>query len=334
MEHLTFGRSGLRMPKVILGTMTFGEQGGVGAPIEECRAILDAYLEAGGTAVDTASNYRGGMSEDFLGQLLTGRRDQVVLASKYTVTRDPTNPNAGGNSRLNLRASLEQSLARLRTDHLDLLWVHMWDRHTPIEETVRALDDAVTAGKVLYVGISDTPAWVIAQGNVLASWHGWTPFVGVQVPYSLLARDVERDLLPMADSFGLSVAAWSPLGGGLLTGKYTSGRASDTARLHAHTASPKESRIISVVQDVANEIGASPGQVALAWVLSRGSRLHPIVGARTRAQLVDNLAALDLTLPDPALVQLHDASVIDLGFPHDFISANTSWVLGASDIGG
>ncbi|MBO0807789.1 MAG: aldo/keto reductase [Actinobacteria bacterium] len=331
MEHVTFGRSGLRMPRAILGTMTFGEQGGVGAPIQDCRAILDAYLDVGGTAVDTASNYRGGASEEFLGELLASRRGEVILASKYTVTRNPADPNAAGNSRRNLRASLEQSLARLRTDHVDVLWVHMWDRRTPIEETMRALDDAVSAGKVLYVGISDTPAWVIAEANTLADWRGWSPFIGIQVPYSLLARDVERDLLPMAGALGLSAAAWSPLGGGLLTGKYAAGQAASTARLRGHTPTRREQRVIATVQAVASEAGATPAQVALAWVLSRGTNVHPIIGARTIDQLADNLAALTLTLPDEALTQLNDASAIELGFPHDFISANASWVLGAAD---
>lgn len=331
MEHVTFGRSGLRMPRLILGTMTFGEQGGVGAPLEECRAILDIYLDAGGTAVDTASNYRGGESERFLGELLQGRRDQVVLSSKYTVTRDPANPNGGGNSRRNLRASLEQSLDRLKTDHLDLLWVHMWDRHTPIEETMRALDDAVGAGKVLYVGISDTPAWVISQANTLADWRGWSPFLGVQVPYSLLNRDVERDLLPMAQAFGLSVAAWSPLGGGLLTGKYAAGRAAETARLRGHSPTEREERIVTAVREVADDLGTSPSQVALAWVLSRDDNLHPLIGARTSDQLSDNLTALTVHLPEPALATLEEASAIELGFPHDFITANAAWVLGAAD---
>src|SRR5919202_4775932 len=185
MRYRTLGTSGLRVSELFLGAMTFGEQGGVGAPIEECRRILDAYAEAGGNVVDTAINYRGGASEEILGELLAGRRDRFVVATKYTVTRDGANPNAAGNHRKNLTLSLETSLRRLRTDYVDLYWVHMWDRHTPVEETMRALDDAVQAGKVLYVGISDAPAWVVARGNTLAEWHGWSPFVGLQVPYNL-----------------------------------------------------------------------------------------------------------------------------------------------------
>ena len=196
MRQRTFGASGLRISEAILGTMTFGEQGGVGAPLDECRRILATYLDAGGTTIDTASNYRGGASEEFLGDLLCGLRDRVVIGTKYTVTRDAAGPNSGGNSRRNLRASVDQSLRRLRTDHVDILWVHMWDRHTPIQETMRALDDAVRAGKVLYVGISDAPAWLIARANTLAEWRDWSAFLGVQVPYSLVLRDIERGCSP------------------------------------------------------------------------------------------------------------------------------------------
>src|SRR5215203_3078355 len=190
--------------------MTFGEQGGVGAPLGECRRIVD----------DTASNYRGGESEAILGELLEGRRDRFVVSTKYSVTRDGSDPNAGGNHRKNLVLSLETSLRRLRTDYVDLFWVHIWDARTPIEETMRALDDAVRAGKVLYVGMSDAPAWVVARANTLAEWRGWTPFAALQVPYSLLKRDIERELLPMAEALGLTVTAWSPLAGGVLSGKF------------------------------------------------------------------------------------------------------------------
>lgn len=238
MRYRLLGASGLRISEAFLGAMTFGEQGGVGAPLEECRRMLDAYAEAGGNVIDTAINYRGGASEDIVGQLLEGRRDSFVLGTKYTVTRDPGDPNGGGNHRKNLRLSLETSLRRLRTDHVDVYWVHLWDRHTPIEETMRALDDAVRAGKILYLGISDTPAWVVARANTLARWRDWTPFVGLQVPYSLLKRDIERDLLPMAEAFGMTVAAWSPLGGGVLSGKFTrSGAAEEGTRVSAESVS-------------------------------------------------------------------------------------------------
>ena len=182
MRYTTFGRTGLRVSELVLGAMTFGEQGGVGAPIEECRRILDAYAEAGGNVVDTAINYRGGASEEILGELLAGRRDRFVVATKYTVTRDPADPNGGGNHRKNLRLSLETSLRRLRTDYLDIYWVHMWDRRTPAKELISALDDQVRAGRFLSAGISDAPAWVVSQANPLALWRGWAPLAGLQVP--------------------------------------------------------------------------------------------------------------------------------------------------------
>lgn len=221
MRYRLLGRTGLRVSELFLGAMTFGEQGGVGAPREECARILDAYAEAGGNVVDTAVNYRGGASEEIVGDLLKGRRDRFVLSTKYTVSRDGTDPNAAGNHRKNLALSLETSLRRLGTDYIDVYWVHIWDRNTPVEETMRALDDAVRSGKVLYVGISDAPAWVVSRANTLAEWRGWSPFAALQVPYSLLSRDAERELLPMAEEFGMSVAAWSPLQNGILSGKYT-----------------------------------------------------------------------------------------------------------------
>jgi aryl-alcohol dehydrogenase-like predicted oxidoreductase len=331
MEHRTFGHSGLRVSRAVLGTMTFGEQGGVGAPLHECRRILTSYLDAGGTTIDTASNYRGGAAEEFLGELLGDVRERVVLGTKYTVTRDPADPNAAGNSRRNLRASLEQSLRRLKTDHVDVMWVHMWDRHTPIEETMRALDDAVRAGKILYVGISDAPAWLIARANTLADWRDWSGFIGIQVPYSLVSREVERELLPMAAELGLSVAAWSPLGGGLLTGKYAGGPGThSTARLRDHRPSDRERAIVKAVREAATELDMTPAQVALGWVIAQSPDIHPIVGARSADQLRENLGHLDRHLPREIVASLTEASAIERGFPADFIEANTPWVLGAA----
>ena len=220
MRYTLFGGSGLRVSELFLGAMTFGEQGGVGAPPQECARILGAYADAGGNVIDTAINYRGGASEEIVGELLQGRRDRFVLSTKYTVSRDAGDPNAAGNHRKNLRLSLETSLRRLRTDYIDIYWVHMWDAGTPAEETMRALDDQVRAGKILYAGISDAPAWVVSRANTLAQWRGWTAFAGVQAPYSLLRRDIERELLPMAETLGLTLAAWSPLADGILSGKY------------------------------------------------------------------------------------------------------------------
>jgi aryl-alcohol dehydrogenase-like predicted oxidoreductase len=333
MRYRTLGASGLRVSDLILGAMTFGEQGGVGAPRPECARMLDAYADAGGNAIDTAINYRAGASEEILGELLEGRRDRFVLASKYTVSRDPDDPNAAGNHRKNLRASLETSLRRLRTDHLDLYWVHMRDRHTPVEETMRALDDAVRAGKVLYVGISDSPAWVVARANTLAEWRGWSPFVGLQVPYSLVQRDIERELLPMAEHLGLGVAAWSPLGGGVLSGKYTKWDGPGTGtRLSPESISDHDLEIARAVQDVADELGATPSQVAIAWTMGRSPVLHPIVGARTLDQLTDNLGATEVSLPPELAKRLDTATEFTLGFPGDFIAGTSSWVFGAAQV--
>jgi aryl-alcohol dehydrogenase-like predicted oxidoreductase len=331
MRYRTLGRSGLRVSEAILGAMTFGEQGGVGAPIEECRAILDAYVEAGGNTIDTAINYRDGASEAIVGELLAGRRDSFVVATKYTVSRDRADPNAAGNARKNLRASLETSLRRLKTDYLDVYWVHMYDQATPIEETMRALDDAVRAGKVLYVGISDAPAWVVSRANTLADWHGWSPFVGLQVPYNLIQRDIERELLPMAEALGLGVTAWSPLAGGVLSGKYTrDGGPESGSRLAANPLSERDRAVAVAVQSVADELGVTASQVALAWTTARSSAVIPILGARRVDQLRDNLGSLELVLPPEAVERLSSAGGFELGFPSDFIRQTSPWVFGAS----
>ena len=331
MRYRTFGGTGLRVSELFLGAMTFGEQGGVGAPIDECRRILDAYAEAGGNVIDTAINYRGGASEEFLGELLADRRDRFVLGSKYTVTRDRDDPNAAGNHRKNLRLSLETSLRRLRTDYLDIYWVHMWDRLTPVEETMAALDDQVRAGRVLSVGISDAPAWVVARANTLAQWRGWAPLAGLQVPYSLVQRDIERELLPVAEAFGMTVAAWSPLAGGILSGKFTRpGGPGPGTRIDPASLTPRQRHIAQTVRQVADDLGATPSQVALAWTMARSPAVHPIVGARRVDQLLENLGSLDVELPGDAAKRLEDAADFDIGFPAAFITEASGWVFGAA----
>jgi aryl-alcohol dehydrogenase-like predicted oxidoreductase len=331
MRYRTFGGTGLRVSELFLGAMTFGEQGGVGAAIDECRRILDAYADAGGNVIDTAINYRGGASEEILGELLAGRRDRFVLGSKYTVTRDRDDPNAAGNHRKNLRLSLQTSLRRLRTDYLDIYWVHMWDRLTPVEETMAALDDEVRAGRVLCVGISDAPAWVAARANTLAQWRGWTPLAGLQVPYSLVQRDIERELLPAAEALGMTVAAWSPLAGGILSGKFTrpGGRGPGT-RIDPASLTQRQRHIAETVQQVASDLGATPSQVALAWTMTRSPAVCPIVGARRVDQLLDNLGSLEVQLPGDAVKRLEAAADFDIGFPSAFISENSGWVFGAT----
>ncbi|MCM6775783.1 aldo/keto reductase [Nocardia sp. CDC159] len=329
MRYRLLGSTGLRVSELFLGAMTFGERGGAGASLGECRRIVDAYADAGGNVVDTAVSYRGGESEEFLGQLLGERRDRFVVSSKYTVTRDPSDPNAAGNHRKNLRLSLETSLRRLRTDYVDLYWVHMWDRHTPIEETMRALDDVVGSGKVLYVGISDAPSWVVARANTLAEWRGLSAFAALQAPYSLINRDIERELLPMAESFGMTVAAWSPLGSGVLSGKYTRPEGpGDQARLASSAICPQELAVARAVQRVADELGYTPAQVALAWTRVHSPAVHPIIGARTLDQLRENLGCLDVDLPADAVKILEDAMAFHVGFPVEFLTANAQHVFG------
>ncbi|WP_219418791.1 aldo/keto reductase [Pseudonocardia nigra] len=331
MRYRTLGRTGLRVSELFLGAMTFTEDAAAGTPPEEARRILDRYADAGGNVIDTAVNYGGGASERVLGELLAGRRDRFVLATKYTGTRDRADPNAAGNHRKNLRLSLETSLRQLRTDHIDLYWVHVWDRQTPIEETMRALDDAVRAGKVLYTGISDAPAWVVARANTLAEWRDWTPFAGLQVPYNLLERDVERELLPMAEAFGLTVAAWAPLAHGVLSGKLTApGGVPPGSRIDPATLGVREHAAARAVQEVADDAGATPAQVALAWLMARSPAVHPLVGARDAGQLADTLGAVDVTLPPEAVARLSAAVEFEAGFPADFIAAceTNPWVFG------
>jgi len=328
MRYRTFGRTGLRVSDLFLGTMTFGSDWGWGASPDECRKMLDVYADAGGNVIDTANRYTDGASERIIGELLEGRRDSFVLASKYTLSRDGRDPNAAGNHRKNLTLSLEASLRALRTDYLDVYWVHIWDPATPVEEMMRALEDAVRAGKVLYIGISDAPAWVVSRANMLAELRGWTSFAGLQIPYNLTQREVERDLLPMAGALDLSVAAWSPLAAGILSGKFTRGDGGEATRTKRENVSERDLTIAREVDAVADELGVSSSQVALAWTRSHQPGVHPIIGARRLDQLTDNLAAADLVLPGSAVSRLDAVSAIELGFPHDFIASTQEFVYG------
>ena len=336
MRYEVLGRSGLRVSELCLGTMTFGDDSteGWGASREESRHIFEAYAEAGGNFLDTANNYMDGNSERTLGELLGSERDRYVLATKYTAFTRPGDPNSGGNHRKSLVQSIDASLERLRTDYVDLLWVHVWEGSTPVDEVMRALDDVVRSGKVLHVGISDVQAWVVAQANTLASLRGWTPFAALQIEYSLIQRTVERELVPMAGAFGLPVLAWGPLGRGLLTGKYSAGGvpAGEVARLGEgdERLNERNLAIAAAVGEVAAELGAKPAQVALAWLRTRrGPAVIPIVGARTASQLEESLGCMGLELPDDALARLDQASAVSMGFPHDFLAALRARYTGA-----
>lgn len=322
MRYKLLGKSGLRVSELCLGTMTFGEVWGWGASRSESHKIFDCFVEAGGNFIDTSNNYTDGTSEQYVGECIASDRDHFVVATKYTLSMRKDDPNGGGNHRKNMVQALDASLKRLRTDYIDLYWLHMWDFMTPIEEVMRALDDLVQAGKVLYIGISDTPAWIVSQANTLAELRGWSRFVGLQVPYSVNSRDVERDLLPMARAFDMTVLAWAPLSGGELTGKYQ--RQSDQPRRYGDSqVSGRIALIVEELTKIATDLGRSPAQVALNWVRQRQAKavIIPIVGARTEAQMRDNLACLEFTLTKEQMQRLDDVSAIKLGFPHDFLQS-------------
>jgi aryl-alcohol dehydrogenase-like predicted oxidoreductase len=316
MRYKLLGSSGLRVSELCLGTMTFGEDWGWGASKEESRRIFECFVQAGGNFIDTASNYTNGTSERFVGEFIRQERERFVVATKYSLTARPDDPNGGGNSRKNMVQSLERSLRRLGTDYVDLLWLHMWDFMTPIEEVMRAFDDLVRAGKVHYVGISDTPAWIVAQAQAIAALRGWAPVVALQLPYSVASRDAERDLLPMTHALGLTVTAWAVIGGGVLTGKY--GRTSGEPRRY-ESASERAQSVAGTVQEVAERMRRPPGQVAINWVRQRGNNIIPIIGARTAAQMTENLGALEFELDSEQLGALDQAAPIDPGFPHTFL---------------
>ncbi len=324
MNYRLLGSSGLRVAEMSLGTMTFGEEWGWGSGKSEARNIYDTYRAAGGNFIDTANVYTNGTSETFVGEFIRDHRQEVVLATKYTNSAVPGNdPNASGNHRKSMVQALEASLRRLQTDYIDLYWLHIWDKITPVEEVMRAFDDLVSEGKVLYIGVSDAPAWWIAQANTMADLRGWSKFVGLQIEYSLIERTVERELIPMAKAFNLGVVAWSPLAGGLLSGKYRSQSAAD-ARFSSDMmkqflrTGDRPDRTVAALQQISQQVGRSVAQVALAWLRHRDVPVIPIIGARRISQLEDNLASLELKLTAEQVSTLDQASAIDLGFPHDF----------------
>ncbi|MGI8806981.1 MAG: aldo/keto reductase [Acidimicrobiales bacterium] len=322
MRYKLLGRTGLRVSELALGTMTFGGDWGWGAEKHESRAMFDAFAEAGGNLVDTANRYTNGTSETFVGEFVGGDRERFVLSTKYTLSRDGRDPNASGNHRKNLVESLEASLRRLGTDYVDLYWAHIWDPFTPIDEMMRALDDQVRAGKILYIGISDAPAWVISRANAMAELRGWTPFAAVQSQYSLVERNAERELLPMTVNLDLAFTAWGALGTGLLTGKYNDDPTGGGGRIHTADWGSLEERKLTIAREVvavAESIGATASQVALSWVRQQSPTMIPIIGARKASQLVDNLGCVGVVLGAEELERLDTVSRIELGFPYDFI---------------
>lgn len=324
MNYRLLGQSGLRVSELCLGTMTFGEDWGWGSSRDEARQIYDAFRAAGGNFIDTANLYTMGTSEKLVGEFIKPHRGEIVLATKYTNAMPGTDPNAGGNQRKNMVQAIEASLKRLGTDYIDLYWLHIWDRITPVEEVMRGFDDLVRAGKILYAGVSDAPAWWVARANTLAELRGWTRFVGLQIEYSLIERTVERELLPMAKALGIGVTAWSPLAGGVLSGKYHGGSQAKDARYsnemmkHMQASGERADRIVAAVKQVSQQTGRSAAQIAIAWLLHRDQPIIPIIGTRKMSQLQDNLAALEVKLTGDQLQLLDRASAIPMGFPHEF----------------
>ncbi|MBL7997865.1 MAG: aldo/keto reductase [Candidatus Kapabacteria bacterium] len=319
MNYTLFGNSGLRVSELCLGTMTFGTEWAIGADYETSKAVFDTYAGAGGNFLDTANRYTAGTSEKWLGEFIAADRDKFVVATKYTLA-DRNDVNFAGNHRKNMMRSVRDSLQRLNTDHIDLLWVHAWDATTPVDEVLRGLDDLITRGLVHYIGISDTPAWIVSQANTMAELRGWSKFAGLQIEYSLLQRTPERDLLPMAKAFGLTITPWGALGGGALTGKYLRG---ENGRVPEHSTrrSDRSTTIAETVVEIAGELGVPASNVAIAWLRQRGQHIIPIVGARRAEQLAETLAATELTLEADHIQLLDNVSAIDPGFPHDFLQS-------------
>lgn len=328
MRYKLLGHSGLRVSELCLGSMTFGEDWGWGGSYDESRKMFDTFAAAGGNFIDTANFYTNGTSEKYVGEFVGGDRNKWVVATKYSLNTGNGEINAFGNHRKNMIQAVEASLKRLNMEYIDLLWLHAWDFTTPVEEVMRAFDDLVRSGKVFYIGVSDTPAWIISQANTLAMLRGWTPFIGLQIEYSLKERTPERDLLPMARAFDIGVTAWSPLAGGLLTGKYNrpADETTEGGRLNnpnlSQQISDRDLKIAAEVSKIASEIGNSPSQVALNWLRQQPSGVIPIIGSRKVKQLEENIACVEFELSPEHMQRLNEVSAIELGFPHDFLASS------------
>ena len=340
-DYVTLGRSGLRVSPFCLGAMTFGEDWGWGSSVAESEGIISRFMERGGNFIDTANVYTKGHSEKIIGDFIgrdRSRRDRVVIATKFFGNLFPGDPNGGGAGRKTIVSSCEQSLRRLQTDYIDLYWMHCWDRLTPVEETMRALDHLVTSGKVRYIGFSDTPAWKVSQAQTIAQLRGWAPLVALQIEYSLLERTVEGELIPMAREMGLGVTPWSPLKSGVLSGKYTRENAAsvkaDRGERVTQNLGEKVYGIIDELIAIGKELGASPASVALAWVQGRPGVASTIIGARRLDQLDQNLAALALALTADQVARLDKLSKPTLGFPMQFLNVASMFSQGGTTVNG
>lgn len=329
--YTTLGQSGLRVSPLCLGVMSFGTDWGWGSDEEASAAILDRYLESSGNFLDTADMYTNGHSEEILGKLIADRkiRDRVVLATKFTFNADPANPNGGGNGRKNVYRALEGSLRRLRTDYIDLYWLHAWDTVTPVEEVLSTLNDLVRAGKVRHIGLSDVPAWYVARFQTLAEKEGKERIAALQLEYSLVERQIEREHIPAAQELGIAVCPWSPLAGGFLTGRYS--RSKDGFKGEGRFQTVKDSgnpvfekftdvnwRILGSLQEVAKAVGRPPAQVALNWVATQPGVTSTLIGATKIEQVEQNLAALDFAIPQDLRTRLDEASRLPRAHPYMF----------------
>ena len=321
MKYKLFGNSGLRVSELCLGAMTFGTEWPIGADHETSKKVFDVFANAGGNFIDTANAYTLGTSEKWVGEFIHSDRDHFVLATKYSTNERKGDLNFSGNHRKNMMRSVEGSLKRLNTDYIDLFWMHFWDNTTPVEEIMRGFDDLVSSGKVNYIGISDTPAWIVSRMQTLAELRGWHTISGLQIEFSLITPDGLRELLPMAKELGLAVTPWGSIGGGALSGKYVKDpKAEGRVPEGSKRRDERSQRITNVVLDIAKELGRSPAQVAINWTRQRNQVVIPIVGARKPEQLKDSLGCIEFELPAEAIKRLDEVSKIELGFPYDFLT--------------
>ena len=340
-QYVTLGRSGLRVSPLCLGAMTFGEDLGWGTSVEESQQIIDRYTELGGNFVDTANFYTRSHSEKIIGDHIgrhPARRDRTVIATKFSGNLYPGDPNGGGSGRKALINACDNSLRRLQTDYIDLYWLHIWDANTPIEETMAALDDLVRAGKVRYIGVSDTPAWKIAEANLIARFRGWSSFIGLQIEYSLLERTVEQELVPMATEFGLGITPWSPLKGGVLSGKYTRRNEgqhnADRGAMVDSFLTEETYAVIDELEIIAKAHETTAASVALAWVHAQPAVSSIIIGARRLSQLDDNLRAVDVRLSAEELGRLDAITKPTFGFPSNMLEMAPGIINGGTTVNG
>ena len=320
MHYKLFGKSGLRVSELCLGTMGFGTEWNWGCDKDISKQIFDTYANAGGNFIDTANRYTEGTSEKFVGDFIAKDRDHFVVATKYSLRDRSGDLNFGGNHRKNMMRSVKESLWRLNTDHIDVLWLHIWDSWTPTEEILKGLEDLISRGMVHYIGISDTPAWIVSQANTMAELRGWNQFIGLQIEYSLIQRTVEAELLPMAKAFGMTITPWAPLAGGALTGKYLKG---DKGRL-VETSSrlgERATNITKKVVEIADRLGISPSQLAINWTRQhKNQSVIPIVGATKVSQVEDVLGCLMFEIPIDLINELNEVSKVELPFPQKFFN--------------